>query len=71
MSNSLVRQLTLSYGFDISLAEIERMYEIAVSGTNDEKISAATIFCGASLCRGWDIQVKLLDLYINFNAFTD
>ncbi|KAK6141434.1 hypothetical protein DH2020_024839 [Rehmannia glutinosa] len=39
-----------------SLAEIERMYEIAVSGTDDEKISAATIFCGASLCRGWNIQ---------------
>ncbi|KAL7151345.1 hypothetical protein ABFS83_04G024700 [Erythranthe nasuta] len=39
-----------------SLAEIERMYEIAVNGTNDEKISAATIFCGASLCRGWNIQ---------------
>ncbi|KAK4418241.1 Mediator of RNA polymerase II transcription subunitA [Sesamum alatum] len=39
-----------------SLAEIERMYEIAVSGTDDEKISAATIFCGASLYRGWNIQ---------------
>ncbi|KAL6500437.1 Mediator of RNA polymerase II transcription subunit 33B [Orobanche hederae] len=32
------------------------MYEIAVSGTDDEKISAATILCGASLCRGWNIQ---------------
>ncbi|KAL8530710.1 hypothetical protein ACS0TY_007664 [Phlomoides rotata] len=39
-----------------SLAEIERMYEIAVSGSDDEKISAATIFCGASLTRGWNIQ---------------
>ncbi|KAI3449600.1 hypothetical protein Pfo_006265 [Paulownia fortunei] len=39
-----------------SLAEIERMYEIAVGGTDDEKISAATIFCGASLCRGWNVQ---------------
>ncbi|KAL0419935.1 UNVERIFIED_CONTAM: Mediator of RNA polymerase II transcription subunitA [Sesamum radiatum] len=29
-----------------NLAEIERMYEIAVSGTDDEKISAATIFVG-------------------------
>ncbi|XP_051118470.1 mediator of RNA polymerase II transcription subunit 33A-like isoform X2 [Andrographis paniculata] len=38
------------------LAEIERLYEIAVSGTDDEKVSAATIFCGASLCRGWNIQ---------------
>lgn len=33
------------------------MYEIAVSGTDDEKISAATILCGASLTRGWSIQV--------------
>lgn len=33
------------------------MYEIAVGGTDDEKISAATIFCGASLTRGWSIQV--------------
>ncbi|KAL3647907.1 hypothetical protein CASFOL_008875 [Castilleja foliolosa] len=39
-----------------SLAELERMYEIAVTGTDDEKISAATILCGASLCRGWNIQ---------------
>ncbi|GFP97858.1 mediator of RNA polymerase ii transcription subunit 33a [Phtheirospermum japonicum] len=38
------------------MPEIERMYEIAVSGTDDEKIFAATIFCGASLCRGWNIQ---------------
>ncbi|XP_052171333.1 mediator of RNA polymerase II transcription subunit 33A-like [Diospyros lotus] len=39
-----------------SLAEIEKVYEIAVSGSDDEKISAATILCGASLVRGWNIQ---------------
>ncbi|KAL3644849.1 hypothetical protein CASFOL_010029 [Castilleja foliolosa] len=39
-----------------SLAELERMYEIAVSGTDDEKISAATLLCGSSLCHGWNIQ---------------
>ncbi|KAG8389380.1 hypothetical protein BUALT_Bualt02G0223200 [Buddleja alternifolia] len=39
-----------------SLAEIERMYEIAISGTDEEKISAATVFCGTSLSRGWNIQ---------------
>ncbi|XP_073066110.1 mediator of RNA polymerase II transcription subunit 33A-like isoform X1 [Primulina eburnea] len=39
-----------------SLVEIERLYEIAISSTDDEKISAATIFCGASLSRGWNIQ---------------
>ncbi|CAI8615918.1 unnamed protein product [Vicia faba] len=39
-----------------SLAEIEKIYEIAINGSDEEKISAATILCGASLVRGWNIQ---------------
>ncbi|KAL3604983.1 hypothetical protein D5086_005842 [Populus alba] len=39
-----------------SLPAIEKIYEIAVDGSDDEKISAATILCGASLVRGWNIQ---------------
>ncbi|KAF2287843.1 hypothetical protein GH714_002939 [Hevea brasiliensis] len=39
-----------------SLAELEKVYELAVHGLDDEKISAATILCGASLLRGWNIQ---------------
>ncbi|KAM6558598.1 hypothetical protein CsatA_027837 [Cannabis sativa] len=39
-----------------SLAEIEKIYEIALNGSDDEKISAANILCGASLFRGWSIQ---------------
>ncbi|GMY16614.1 mediator of RNA polymerase II transcription subunit 33B-like isoform X1 [Fagus crenata] len=39
-----------------SLAEIEKIYEIAVNGSDDEKTSAATILCGASLVRGWNVQ---------------
>ncbi|KAE8734115.1 Mediator of RNA polymerase II transcription subunit 33B [Hibiscus syriacus] len=39
-----------------SLAELEKIFEIAVNGSEDEKISAATILCGASLIRGWNIQ---------------
>ncbi|KAM1001533.1 hypothetical protein TB2_007906 [Malus domestica] len=39
-----------------SLAEIEKIYEIAVNGSDEEKISTATILCGASLVRGWNIQ---------------
>ncbi|KAL8260330.1 hypothetical protein R6Q59_028283 [Mikania micrantha] len=39
-----------------SLAEIEKLYEIATDGSNAEKISAATILCRASLTRGWNIQ---------------
>ncbi|XP_031400886.1 mediator of RNA polymerase II transcription subunit 33B-like isoform X2 [Punica granatum] len=39
-----------------SLAEIEKIYEIALNGSDEEKISAATILCGASLFRGWNVQ---------------
>ncbi|KAK7242970.1 hypothetical protein RIF29_37752 [Crotalaria pallida] len=39
-----------------SLAEIERIYEIAIKGSDEEKISAATILCGSSLIRGWNVQ---------------
>uniref|UniRef100_A0A1J3IQ93 Mediator of RNA polymerase II transcription subunit 33A n=1 Tax=Noccaea caerulescens TaxID=107243 RepID=A0A1J3IQ93_NOCCA len=39
-----------------SLAELEKVYEVAVKGSDDEKISAATVLCGASLTRGWNIQ---------------
>ncbi|GMJ09138.1 REDUCED EPIDERMAL FLUORESCENCE 4 [Hibiscus trionum] len=39
-----------------SLAEIEKIYEIATKGSDDEKMSAASILCGASLVRGWNIQ---------------
>ncbi|XP_074368314.1 mediator of RNA polymerase II transcription subunit 33A-like isoform X2 [Apium graveolens] len=39
-----------------SLAELEKVYEIAINGTGEEKISAAKVLCGASLTRGWNIQ---------------
>ncbi|OVA20077.1 hypothetical protein BVC80_1665g39 [Macleaya cordata] len=39
-----------------SLPELEKIFEIATNGSDDEKISAATILCGASLVRGWNIQ---------------
>ncbi|CAH2052914.1 unnamed protein product [Thlaspi arvense] len=39
-----------------SLAELEKLYEVAVKGSDDERISAATVLCGASLTRGWNIQ---------------
>ncbi|KAL3517544.1 hypothetical protein ACH5RR_020133 [Cinchona calisaya] len=43
-----------------SLAEIEKVYEIAANASNDEKISAATVLCGASLVRGWNIQEHIV-----------
>ncbi|KAH0943117.1 hypothetical protein HID58_002754 [Brassica napus] len=41
-----------------SLSELEKLYEVAVS--DDERISAAVVLCGASLIRGWNIQVPQL-----------
>nr|VDC76776.1 unnamed protein product [Brassica rapa] len=46
------------HGFDGSLSELEKLYEVAVS--DDERISAAVVLCGASLIRGWNIQVPQL-----------
>ncbi|KAI4317736.1 hypothetical protein L6164_025583 [Bauhinia variegata] len=39
-----------------SLAELEKVFEIATKGSEEGKISAATILCGASLMRGWNVQ---------------
>lgn len=39
-----------------SLAEIDKIYEIARNDSDEERISAATILCGASLVRGWNVQ---------------
>ncbi|XP_047324851.1 mediator of RNA polymerase II transcription subunit 33A-like [Impatiens glandulifera] len=45
-----------------SLAEIEKVFEITINGSDDEKLSAAAIFCGASLTRGWNIQEHIMVL---------
>ncbi|XP_068669237.1 mediator of RNA polymerase II transcription subunit 33A-like [Aristolochia californica] len=39
-----------------SLAEIEKLYHIALSASDEEKTAAAQVLCGASLSRGWNIQ---------------
>ena len=43
-----------------SLAEIEKLYHIALNGSEEEKSAAANILCGASVSRGWNIQVASL-----------
>ncbi|KAG4390581.1 hypothetical protein GLYMA_05G001600v4 [Glycine max] len=43
-----------------SLAEIEKVFEFAIKGSDEEKISAATILCGASLVRGWNVQEHIV-----------
>ncbi|KAK4755757.1 hypothetical protein SAY87_009514 [Trapa incisa] len=39
-----------------SLVELEKVFELAVKGSEEERISAATILCGASLLQGWNVQ---------------
>ncbi|KAJ0975421.1 hypothetical protein J5N97_017386 [Dioscorea zingiberensis] len=36
--------------------ELERLYNIALNGSEEEKSAAAKILCGASLISGWNIQ---------------
>ncbi|XP_061337359.1 mediator of RNA polymerase II transcription subunit 33B-like [Gastrolobium bilobum] len=47
------------------LAEIEKIFEFAINGSDEEKISAATILCGASLVRGWNVQEHVIFSIIN------
>ncbi|GMH16662.1 hypothetical protein Nepgr_018503 [Nepenthes gracilis] len=37
-------------------AELEQLFELALNGSDDEKISAATILWGSSLDCGWNVQ---------------
>lgn len=39
-----------------SLGELEKVFEIALKGSDDEKIAAATILSGASFIEGWNVQ---------------
>ncbi|KAM7263346.1 hypothetical protein ACFE04_001029 [Oxalis oulophora] len=47
-----------------SLAEIEKVYHIAISGSAEERSSAAKILCGASLISGWNIQEHVVRFVI-------
>ncbi|XP_020521729.1 mediator of RNA polymerase II transcription subunit 33A isoform X2 [Amborella trichopoda] len=51
---------TLKYALSMtpaaSLAELEKIYHIALTGAEEERIAAARILCGASLIRGFNIQ---------------
>jgi hypothetical protein len=43
----------------LSLSELEKLHSFAVSGSEEEKLAASKILCGASFLRGWNIQVWL------------
>ncbi|KAF3793040.1 Mediator of RNA polymerase II transcription subunit 33A [Nymphaea thermarum] len=62
LSTSMVNSLVTTPAS--SLAELEKVFEIAVSGPDDDKISAATILCSASLIRGWNIQEHTVRLAV-------
>ncbi|KAJ6708503.1 hypothetical protein OIU85_028739 [Salix viminalis] len=57
-SNSLVNLLLATPS--PSLAEIEKLYDIALNGSVEERSAAAKILCGASLSHGWNIQEHVL-----------
>ncbi|WOL04556.1 mediator of RNA polymerase II transcription subunit 33A-like [Canna indica] len=39
-----------------SLVEVERLFQIIVNGSEEDKLAAAKILCGATLVRGWNVQ---------------
>ncbi|CAN6328728.1 unnamed protein product [Urochloa humidicola] len=61
-----------------SVAELEKLYSFAVSGSVEEKLVASKVFCGASLLRGWNIQehvvqmvLKLLSTFLSLDSGSD
>jgi len=53
------KSLNEAYKLDGSLAEVEKLFEVAVNGSDDDNVSAATVLCGATLLRGWNFQVSI------------
>ncbi|KAL6988248.1 hypothetical protein U1Q18_013996 [Sarracenia purpurea var. burkii] len=47
-----------------SFAEVEKLYYIALNGSEEEKSVAAKILCGASLSHGWTIQEHVVHFLV-------
>ncbi|KAK7394915.1 hypothetical protein VNO78_15456 [Psophocarpus tetragonolobus] len=58
LNNTLVNSLTATPAS--SLSEIEKLYYIALNGSDVERPAAAKILCGASLSHGWYIQEHVI-----------
>ncbi|KAK3124757.1 hypothetical protein QOZ80_7BG0592130 [Eleusine coracana subsp. coracana] len=54
-----------------SLAEVEKLFEVAVNGSDDDKVSAATVLCGATLLRGWNFQEHTVRLVVKLLSPSD
>ncbi|KAJ6812124.1 putative mediator of RNA polymerase II transcription subunit 33A [Iris pallida] len=47
-----------------SITELDKLYNIALNGPEEEKASAAMILCGATLTHGWNIQEHVVHTVI-------
>lgn len=64
-----VPALIWNYFLLFSVAELDKLYHIALNGSEQEKSAAAKILCGASLVRGWNIQVPYFTPYDDLKSF--
>ncbi|KAJ6839217.1 uncharacterized protein M6B38_316745 [Iris pallida] len=47
-----------------SLLELEKLYHIAINGSEEERSAAAKILCASSLIRGWNIQEHAVHIVV-------
>ncbi|KAF3320361.1 mediator of RNA polymerase II transcription subunit 33A-like protein [Carex littledalei] len=47
-----------------SVAELEKLYIIALNGSEEERPMASRILCGSSLTRGWNFQEHAVDIMV-------
>ncbi|KAK7374126.1 hypothetical protein VNO80_07552 [Phaseolus coccineus] len=66
LNNTLINSLTVTPAS--SLTEIEKLYYIALNGSDVERPAAAKILCGASLSHGWYIQEHVIHYVIKLLA---
>ncbi|KAK7294927.1 hypothetical protein RJT34_17826 [Clitoria ternatea] len=66
LNNSLINCLTVTPAS--SLVEIEKLYYIALNGSDLERPAAAKILCGASLSQGWYIQEHVVHYVVKLLA---
>ncbi|KAF0933181.1 hypothetical protein E2562_016130 [Oryza meyeriana var. granulata] len=69
LTQSLVNMLVATPAS--SLAEVEKLFEVAVDGSDEDKVSAATILCGATLLRGWNFQEHTVRLVVKLLSSSD
>ncbi|XP_027929888.1 mediator of RNA polymerase II transcription subunit 33A-like isoform X2 [Vigna unguiculata] len=66
LNNTLINSLSVTPAS--SLAEIEKLYYIALNGSDVERPAAAKILCGASLGHGWYIQEHVIHYVVKLLA---